>query len=168
MQHKNNEFKQTSALLIVVCLCQLMGRHGGNCSLDRRCRELPKGLIGGVGPLQCRRGNQLTKSRAKARQNCARGLWGRNRRRGSLCWGCRELPEAVATRSGPPWWEESTNTSDSSGEGAAVMARNAMTAAVVSGGQSAWWLRRSGLPKVRHHGRVRLCEKWWREWWEER
>jgi hypothetical protein len=51
-----------------------MGQHGGNGSLNERCRELPKGLIGGVGPLQCRQGNQLTKSRAKAQQNCARGF----------------------------------------------------------------------------------------------
>ena len=154
MQHKNNEFKQTSALLIVVCLCQLMGRHGGNCSLNRRCRELPEGLS--LDLCSADKG-RLTKSRAKARQNCARGLWGRNRRRGGLCWWCRELPEAVAavaTRSGPQRWEEGTKTPDSSGEGAGVMAGDAMTAAVVLGGQSALWLRRSGLSKVRHHGRV--------------
>ena len=34
-----------------------------------------------------------------------------------------------------------------------MMAGDAMTAAVGSGGESARWLRRSGLAKVRHHGR---------------
>jgi hypothetical protein len=60
--------------------------------------------------------------------------------------GCRDA-------FGPPWWEEGTNTPDSSQEGAAMMAGDAMTAAVGSGGESAVWLRRSGLAKVWHHGR---------------
>jgi hypothetical protein len=48
---------------------------------------------------------------------------------------------------------EGTNMPDQPKEGAAVMDGNVGMRAVGSGGESAGWLRRSGLAKVRHHGR---------------
>jgi hypothetical protein len=36
---------------------------------------LPEGLVGGVGPLRCRRGRQLTESRGKARQKSTLDWW---------------------------------------------------------------------------------------------
>ena len=64
--------------------------------------------------------------------------------------GCR----GVATHSRPPRREEGTNTSNLLGEGAVVTAGDVGTTAVGLGGESARWLRKSGLVKVRHHGRL--------------
>jgi hypothetical protein len=116
---------------------------------------LPRGLVDGVGPLRCRRGCHLTKSRRKARQKSARGWWAKHDegqpqpKVQRAARGCR----GVATRSRPPRQEEGTNTPDQSEEGAAVMASDVGMTAVGSGGESAGWLRRSGLAKIRHHGR---------------
>jgi hypothetical protein len=117
---------------------------------------LPRGLVDGVGPLRCRRGFRLTELREKARQKSARGWWAQQDEG-------QPLPKVqgavgVPTRSRPPRREEGTDTSDLSVEGAAVMADDAGTAAVGLWGESARWLRRSGLVKVRHHGRS-ICVK---------
>lgn len=122
---------------------------------------MPRGLVDGVGPLQCRRGFRLTELRGKARQKSARGWWAQQDEGQPLpkvqgaAGGCR----GVATRSRLPRQEEGTDTSDLSVEGAAVMADDTGMAAVGLWGESARWLRRSGLVKVRHHGRSILCEK---------
>ena len=94
---KTTNSKQTRAPLIVVCLCHDDGATRRQWQPQWEVQRVAEGSVEGVGPLRCRRGNQLTESRGNARQEGACGLWGRNRRRGSLCWGCRELPEAVAT-----------------------------------------------------------------------
>jgi hypothetical protein len=144
-------------------------RHGGNGSLNERCRELQKGLVDSVGPLRCRRGCRLSELRGKARQKSARGWWAKQDEGQPLpkvqgaVGGCR----GVATGSRPPRREEDKNRSDLSGEGAAVVADDAGTAVVGLWGESARWLRRSGLMKVRHHDRS-ICVKsdGWR--WGER
>ncbi len=157
---KTTNSKQTSAPLIVVCLCHDDGATRRQWQPQWEVQRVAEGSVEGVGPLRCRRGNQLTKSRGNARQEGARGLWGRNRRRGSLCWGCRELPEAVATRS------------DLHGE------RRAQTHRSLPGKAPRWrlamrwqqrWVQEANRPcgwggaASRRFDImvVRLCEKWW-------
>jgi len=95
----------------------------------------------------------ISPNRGGRRGRRAPAVGGQSRMKGSLCRRCRELPEGVPTRSRPPRREEGTNTPDQSEEGAAVMASDVGMTAVGSGGESAGWLRRSGLAKIRHHGR---------------
>jgi hypothetical protein len=92
-------------------------------------------------------------NRGGRRGRRAPAVSGWHRTKGGLCRRCGELREGVATRSRPPRREEGTNTSNLLGEGAVVTAGDVETTAVGSGGELARWLRRSGLVKVRHHGR---------------
>jgi hypothetical protein len=75
IQHKNNEFKQKSAPLIVVCLCHDDGATRRQWQPQREVQRVAEGSVDGVGPLLCRRGCQLTESRGNARQEGARGWW---------------------------------------------------------------------------------------------
>ena len=80
---------------------------------------------------------------------------GEARQKSALDWWVKQdevqpLPKVQGLR--PQRQEEGRNTPDQSEEGAAVMAGDVGTTAVGSGGESAGWLRRSGLAKVQHHG----------------